>query len=172
MIKLNKLVFYYLIRDKIRYELIILLFLGTVLIYQNSINQYGTIYSSIFLSILYTVYFQFMNQHKNRINLFYKGSNVKKLKCDTIKAISVLSLSLFLIAVFLDLFVIKTILFSFYHLLILLIFILSTLCISINIEKDIRKNDNIISFKEGVKTIGIGIGLTIIMTVFLQFTKI
>lgn len=164
---MTKLISYFLLRNKVKYEIIVLLFVAIHTSIQNGYSLYGITYSVTFLSILYIIYFNVLVRQKGRINLLYKGSTVKHLKYDIIKSISIISMSLFVVIVFIDIFLLNVFYLILYHLGTLIVFIISTSIISINIEK---RNDNpnvIVTFKEGCKTIGLGIFFYILMTIFL-----
>lgn len=166
---MTKLIFYFLLRNRVKYEIIILLFLAVYNFIQNDPSQYGLTYSGTLSGILYIVYSNVLNRHKGRINILYSGNTIKQFKSDVIKAISILSLSLLLIAILLDIFLLHAFHLSMYHIVTLVVFIFSTSLITINIEKKDRQSDKIITFKEGIKAFLLGIGLNIVPAVLLQF---
>jgi len=166
---MTKLVFYFLIRNKVKYEIIIPIFLGINTFLQSPPSQYGISYSVTLLSILYILYFNVLVRQKGRINLLYKGNEAKQLKHDIIKAISILSLGLFVIVALVDLFLLNIIHLTLYHIITVIIFIISALLVSINVEKSNDNRNQIISFKEGFEIVCVGIAYLIIAAIVLQF---
>lgn len=164
---MTKLIFYFLLRNKVKYEIIILLFLAVYNSFQSDPSLYGVIYSFTLLSILYLVYFYVLARQKGRINLLYSGATVKRLKYDVIKGISILSTSLLIIVAFVDLFLLQAFYLTIYHLGTLITFVLSTLLVEIRLEKESKDSKKIITFKEGFKTVGLGLSLYLILSIIL-----
>ena len=163
--KMTKLIFYFLLRNKVKYEIIILLFLAVYNSIQSDYSLYGVTYSITLLIILYIVYFNVLARQKGRINLLYNGNTVRQLKYDIIKGVSILSTSLLVVVGLIDIFLLNAFYLTLYHLGTLIIFILSTLLVSISLEKDNSDSKKIITFKEGCKTVGLGVGLYITMSI-------
>ncbi len=160
---MTKLVFYFLLRNKIKYEIIILVFMGIYSSLQAPSSQYGLTYMITLLGILYIVYFKILRRHNRRISLLYSSNRIKRFKPDLIKAVVTLSCGFFFLAIFLDLFILRTVCLIYYHLLTLVVFILSTRFVTISVEK--RQNTSqIVTFKEGLKIITLGLGLVILTT--------
>ena len=165
--KITKLIAYFLLRNKVKYEIIILLFLAVYNSFQSDSSLYGVIYSFTLLSILYLIYFYVLARQKGRINLLYNGATVKRLKYDVIKGICILSISLLIIVAFVDLFLLHAFYLTIYHLGTLITFVLSTFLVEIHLEKESKDSKKIITFKEGCKTVGLGLSLYLIMSVIL-----
>lgn len=163
--KMTKLIFYFLLRNKVKYEIIILLFLAVYNSIQSDYSLYGVTYSTTLLIILYIVYFNVLARQKGRINLLYNGNTVRQLKYDIIKGVSILSTSLLVVVGLIDIFLLNAFYLTLYHLGTLIIFILSTLLVSISLEKDNSDSKKIITFKEGCKIVGLGVGLYITMSI-------
>lgn len=162
---MTKLIFYFLLRNKVKYEIIILLFLAVYNSIQSDYSLYGVTYSTTLLIILYIVYFNVLARQKGRINLLYNGNTVRQLKYDIIKGVSILSTSLLVVVGLIDIFLLNAFYLTLYHLGTLIIFILSTLLVSISLEKDNSDSKKIITFKEGCKIVGLGVGLYITMSI-------
>ena len=144
--KMTKLIFYFLLRNKVKYEIIILLFLAVYNSIQSDYSLYGVTYSTTLLIILYIVYFNVLARQKERINLLYNGNTVRQLKYDIIKGVSILSTSLLVVVGLIDIFLLNAFYLTLYHLGTLIIFILSTLLVSISLEKDNSDSKKIITF--------------------------
>ena len=164
---MTKLIACFLLRNKVKYEIIILLFLAVYNSFQSDSCLYGVIYSFTLLSILYLIYFYVLARQKGRINLLYNGATVKRLKYDVIKGICILSISLLIIVAFVDLFLLHAFYLTIYHLGTLITFVLSTFLVEIHLEKESKDSKKIITFKEGCKTVGLGLSLYLIMSVIL-----
>lgn len=164
---MTKLISYFLLRNKVKYEIIILLFLAIHTSIQSDPSQYGLTYSVTLLGILYIVYFNILVRQKGRVTLLYKGSTVKYLKQDIIKSICIISIILLLTMMFIDMFLFSAFYLTLYHIMTLVIFVISTLSISINLEKNNNNSNSIVTFKEGCKIVGLGIFFYILMTIFL-----
>ena len=164
---MTKLIFYFLLRNKVKYEIIILLFLAVYNSIQSDYSLYGVTYSTTLLIILYIVYFNVLARQKGRINLLYNGNTVRQLKYDIIKGVSILSTSLLVVVGLIDIFLLNAFYLTLYHIMTLVIFVISTLSISINLEKNNNNSNSIVTFKEGCKIVGLGIFFYILMTIFL-----
>lgn len=164
---MTKLIFYFLLRNKVKYEIIILLFLAVYNSIQSDYSLYGVTYSTTLLIILYIVYFNVLARQKGRINLLYSGATVKRLKYDVIKGISILSTTLLIIVAFVDIFLLHAFYLTIYHLGTLITFVLSTLLVEIHLEKESKDTKKIINFKEGCKTVGLGLSLYLILSIIL-----
>lgn len=164
---MTRLMFYFLLRNKVKYEIIILLFLTVYNFIQSEYSMYGIIYSITLIIILYIVYFNVLARQKGRVNLLYNGTTVKHLKSDIIKSVSILSISLLGVVVLVDLFLLNAFYLTLYHMGTLIVFVLSTLLVSINIEKRNSNSKKILTFKEGVKVVGLGLVLYLIFTLLL-----
>lgn len=156
---MTKLVFYSLLRHNVKYEIIILLFIWGYSSLQNTRNQMAVAFSVTMLSILLIVYFHILVRQKGRVTLLYKGGSIKKLKMDFIKALVQLSVVFLIIAIGIDGFLWGAFYLIIQYFCTLGIFILSTLAIPINIEKREEHNPTVVTFREGLKIIGLSVVL-------------
>ena len=79
---MTKLIFYYILRDKIKYELIVILFISVFSSINSPQNLYGLNFCTTLLGILFILYFSVMNAHKSKFLLLYQPRNVKSLRKD------------------------------------------------------------------------------------------
>lgn len=63
---MTKLIFYYILRDKIKYELIVILFISVFSSINSPQNLYGLNFCTTLLGILFILYFSVMNAHKSK----------------------------------------------------------------------------------------------------------
>lgn len=147
---MTKLIFYYILRDKIKYELIVILFISVFSSINSPQNLYGLNFSTTLLSILFILYFSVMNAHKSKFLLLYQPRNVKHLRKDTIKSMCYLSSIFLVLAVILDFFIIKSIYLTEYYFVSMIIFYISTRIVKVNIEKNTKIDEPIIKLKECV----------------------
>ena len=147
---MTKLIFYYILRDKIKYELIVILFISVFSSIKSPQNLYGLNFCTTILGILFILYFSVMNAHKSKFLLLYQPRNVQSLRKDTIKSMCYLSSIFLLLAVILDFFIMKSIYLTEYYFVSMIIFYISTSIIKINIEKNTKIDEPIIRLKECV----------------------
>lgn len=147
---MTKLIFYYILRDKIKYELIVILFISVFSSIKSPQNLYGLNFCTTLLGILFILYFSVMNAHKSKFLLLYQPRNVKHLRKDTIKSICYLSSIFLVLAVILDFFIIKSIYLTEYYFVSMIIFYISTRIVKVNIEKNTKFDEPIIKLKECV----------------------
>ena len=160
---MTKLIFYYILRDKIKYELIVILFISVFSSIKSPQNLYGLNFSTTLLSILFLLYFSVMNAHKSKFLLLYQPRNVKHLRKDTIKSICYLSSIFLVLAVILDFFITKSIYLTEYYFVSMIIFYISTSIVKVNIEKNTRINEPIIKLKECLLVLLIALGLMVMI---------
>lgn len=160
---MTKLIFYYILRDKIKYELIVILFISIFSSIKSPQNLYGLNFSTTLLSILFILYFSVMNAHKSKFLLLYQPRNVKSLRKDTIKSICYLSSIFLVLAVILDILVLKSLYLTEYYLVSMIIFYISTRIVKVNIEKNTRINEPIIKLKECLLVLLIALGLMVMI---------
>lgn len=160
---MTKLIFYYILRDKIKYELIVILFISVFSSIKSPQNLYGLNFCTTLLGILFILYFSVMNAHKSKFLLLYQPRNVKHLRKDTIKSICYLSSIFLVLSVILDILVLKSLYLTEYFLLSMVIFYISTSIVKVNIEKNTRIDEPIIKLKECLKILLIALGLMVII---------
>lgn len=160
---MTKLIFYYILRDKIKYELFVILFISVFSSINSPQNLYGLNFSTTLLSILFILYFSVMNAHKSKFLLLYQPRNVKYLRKDTIKSMCYLSSIFLLLAVILDFFIMKSIYLTEYYFVSMIIFYISTSIVKVNIEKNTRINEPIIKLKECLLVLLIALGLMVMI---------
>ena len=160
---MTKLIFYYILRDKIKYELIVILFISVFSSIKSPQNLYGLNFSTTLLSILFLLYFSVMNAHKSKFLLLYQPRNVKHLRKDTIKSMCYLSSIFLVLAVILDFFITKSIYLTEYYFVSMIIFYISTSIVKVNIEKNTRINEPIIKLKECLLVLLIALGLMVMI---------
>lgn len=158
-----RLIFRYILRDKIKYELIVILFISVFSSINSPQNLYGLNFSTTLLSILFILYFSVMNAHKSKFLLIYQPRNVKHLRKDTIKSMCYLSSIFLLLAVILDFFITKSIYLTEYYFISMIIFYISTSIVKVNIEKNTRINEPIIKLKECLLVLLIALGLMVMI---------
>lgn len=147
---MTKLIFYYILRDKIKYELFVILFISVFSSIKSPQNLYGLNFCSTLLGILFILYFSVMNAHKSKFLLLYQPRNVKSLRKDTIKSMCYLSSIFLILAVILDFFIMKSIYLIEYYFVSMIIFYISTSIVKVNIEKNTKIDEPIIKLKECV----------------------
>lgn len=147
---MTKLIFYYILRDKIKYELFVILFISVFSSIKSPQNLYGLNFCSTLLGILFILYFSVMNAHKSKFLLLYQPRNVKSLRKDTIKSMCYLSSIFLILAVILDFFIMKSIYLIEYYFVSMIIFYISTSIVKVNIEKNTKIDEPIIRLKECV----------------------
>ena len=147
---MTKLIFYYILRDKIKYELFVILFISVFSSINSPQNLYGLNFSTTLLSILFILYFSVMNAHKSKFLLLYQPRNIKHLRKDTIKSMCYLSSIFLVLAVILDFFITKSIYLTEYYFVSMIIFYISTRIVKVNIEKNTKIDEPIIKLKECV----------------------
>ena len=160
---MTKLIFYYILRDKIKYELIVILFISVFSSINSPQNLYGLNFCTTLLGILFILYFSVMNAHKSKFLLLYQPRNVKHLRKDTIKSMCYLSSIFLVLAVMLDFFIIKSIYLTEYYFVSMIIFYISTRIVKVNIEKNTRINEPIIKLKECLLVLLIALGLMVMI---------
>ena len=160
---MTRLIFRYILRDKIKYELIVILFISVFSSINSPQNLYGLNFSTTLLSILFILYFSVMNAHKSKFLLLYQPRNVKSLRKDTIKSICYLSSIFLVLAVILDILVLKSLYLTEYYLVSMIIFYISTRIVKVNIEKNTRINEPIIKLKECLLVLLIALGLMVMI---------
>lgn len=157
-----KLLFYFLQRSKLKYDLLITIFVFFVSFPTLDINGKMNIMSISMLVFLYTTYYEFLKNQKNRVSFFYTGSNIKNLKTDVLKAILYLS-SIFLAAVIMvDLFLLDGFYLTMTYFVSIIIFSISIIIIPINIEKREKHVPKVITWKDLTKSISITVALLIL----------
>lgn len=168
---MTKLIFYYILRDKIKYELIVILFISIFSSIKSPQNLYGLNFCTTILGILFILYFSVMNAHKSKFLLLYQPRNVKSLRKDTIKSMCYLSSIFLVLAVILDILVLKSLYLTEYYLVSMIIFYISTRIVKVNIEKNTRIDEPIIKLKECVFVLCSAIILVaaILITKFFNF---
>lgn len=171
---MTKLIFYYILRDKIKYELIVILFISVFSSIKSPQNLYGLNFCTTLLGILFILYFSVMNAHKSKFLLLYQPRNVKHLRKDTIKSMCYLSSIFLVLAVILDILVLKSLYLTEYYLVSMVIFYISTSIVRVNIEKNTRIDEPIIKLKECVFVLCSAIILVaaILITKFLIFSNL
>ena len=147
---MTKLIFYYILRDKIKYELIVILFISVFSSIKSPQNLYGLNFCTTILGILFILYFSVMNAHKSKFLLLYQPRNVQSLRKDTIKSMCYLSSIFLVLAVILDFFIMKSIYLIEYYFVSMIIFYISTSIVKVNIEKNTKIDEPIIRLKECV----------------------
>ncbi|MDU7559743.1 MAG: hypothetical protein E7K74_00390 [Finegoldia magna] len=160
---MTRLIFRYILRDKIKYELIVILFISVFSSINSPQNLYGLNFSTTLLSILFILYFSVMNAHKSKFLLLYQPRNVKRLRKDTIKSMCYLSSIFLVLAVILDILVLKSLYLTEYYLVSMIIFYISTRIVKVNIEKNTRINEPIIKLKECLLVLLIALGLMVMI---------
>ncbi|MDU7384911.1 MAG: hypothetical protein E7L13_03545 [Finegoldia magna] len=160
---MTKLIFYYILRDKIKYELIVILFISVFSSINSPQNLYGLNFCTTLLGILFILYFSVMNAHKSKFLLLYQPKNVKHLRKDTIKSMCYLSSIFLVLAVILDILVLKSLYLTEYYLVSMIIFYISTRIVKVNIEKNTRINEPIIKLKECLLVLLIALGLMVMI---------
>ena len=160
---MTKLIFYYILRDKIKYELIVILFISIFSSIKSPQNLYGLNFCTTILGILFILYFSVMNAHKSKFLLLYQPRNVKSLRKDTIKSMCYLSSIFLVLAVILDILVLKSLYLTEYYLVSMIIFYISTRIVKVNIEKNTRINEPIIKLKECLLVLLIALGLMVMI---------
>ena len=167
---MTKLIFYYILRDKIKYELFVILFISVFSSIKSPKNLYGLNFCTTILGILFILYFSVMNAHKSKFLLLYQPRNVK----DTIKSMCYLSSIFLILAVILDFFIIKSIYLTEYYFVSMIIFYISTSIIKVNIEKNTKIDEPIIKLKECVFVLCSAIILVaaILVIKFLAFSNL
>lgn len=160
---MTRLIFRYILRDKIKYELIVILFISVFSSINSPQNLYGLNFSTTLLSILFILYFSVMNAHKSKFLLLYQPRNVKHLRKDTIKSMCYLSSIFLVLAVILDILVLKSLYLTEYYLVSMIIFYISTRIVKVNIEKNTRINEPIIKLKECLLVLLIALGLMVMI---------
>ncbi|MGR7951876.1 hypothetical protein ACU68W_03030 [Finegoldia sp. P2-F-LR] len=160
---MTKLVFRYILRDKIKYEIIVILFISVFSSINSPQSLYGLNFSTTLLSILFILYFSVMNAHKSKFLLLYQPRNVKHLRKDTIKSMCYLSSIFLVLAVILDILVLKSLYLTEYYLVSMIIFYISTRIVKVNIEKNTRINEPIIKLKECLLVLLIALGLMVMI---------
>ncbi|WP_412701320.1 hypothetical protein [Finegoldia dalianensis] len=115
-----------------------------------------------------------MNAHKSKFLLLYQPKNVKHLRKDTIKSMCYLSSIFLVLAVILDILVLKSLYLTEYYLVSMIIFYISTRIVKVNIEKNTRIDEPIIKLKECVFVLCSAIILVaaILITKFLIFSNL
>ncbi|AYW51014.1 hypothetical protein C7H83_11295 [Tetragenococcus halophilus] len=166
---MTKLVFYFLLRHNIKYEIIILLFIGGYSSLQNTQSQFALSFSITMLSILFIVYFHILARQRGRVPLLYTGGTIKKVKRDIIKAVVILSVFFLFISLLVDIFLWSTLYLVIQYFLTIFIFIIVTLIMPINLEKREQHNPQIVTFFDGVRVLGISLILFIIVQVLFFF---
>lgn len=160
---MTRLIFRYILRDKIKYELIVILFISVFSSINSPQNLYGLNFSTTLLSILFILYFSVMNAHKSKFLLLYQPRNVKHLRKDTIKSMCYLSSIFLILAVILDILVLKSLYLTEYYLVSMIIFYISTRIVKVNIEKNTRIDEPIIKLKECLLVLLIALGLMVMI---------
>lgn len=160
---MTKLIFYYILRDKIKYELFVILFISVFSSINSPQNLYGLNFSTTLLSILFILYFSVMNAHKSKFLLLYQPRNVKYLRKDTIKSMCYLSSIFLVLAVILDILVLKSLYLTEYYLVSMVIFYISTSIVKVNIEKNTKIDEPIIKLKECLLVLLIALGLMVMI---------
>ncbi|MEQ3281154.1 hypothetical protein AAA072_04285 [Finegoldia magna] len=160
---MTKLVFRYILRDKIKYEIIVILFISVFSSINSPQNLYGLNFCTTLLGILFILYFSVMNAHKSKFLLLYQPRNVIHLRKDTIKSLCYLSSIFLVLSVILDIFVLKSLYLTEYYLLSMVIFYISTSIVRVNIEKNTRIDEPIIKLKECFIILLIALGLMVII---------
>lgn len=160
---MTKLIFYYILRDKIKYELFVILFISVFSSIKSPQNLYGLNFCTTILGILFILYFSVMNAHKSKFLLLYQPRNVKHLRKDTIKSMCYLSSIFLVLAVILDFFITKSIYLTEYYFVSMIIFYISTRIVKVNIEKNTRIDEPIIKLKECFIILLIALGLMVII---------
>lgn len=160
---MTKLIFYYILRDKIKYELFVILFISVFSSIKSPKNLYGLNFCTTILGILFILYFSVMNAHKSKFLLLYQPRNVKSLRKDTIKSMCYLSSIFLILAVILDFFIMKSIYLTEYYFVSMIIFYISTSIVKVNIEKNTRIDEPIIKLKECFIVLLIALGLMVII---------
>lgn len=171
---MTKLIFHYILRDKIKYEIIVILFISVFSSINSPQNLYGLNFCTTLLDILFILYFSVMNAHKSKFLLLYQPRNVKSLRKDTIKSMCYLSSIFLVLAVILDFFIIKSIYLTEYYFVSMIIFYISTRIVKVNIEKNTKIDEPIIKLKECVFVLCSAIILVaaILITKFLIFSNL
>lgn len=162
---MTKLVVKFLMRNSLRYEILIILFIGVYSSIQSTRSQIGLTFSITMLSILFLIYFHILVRQKGRITLFYSGSTIKKMKIDLINAIVTLSLFFLIISLLIDIFIWQEIDLAIHYLLSMITFVFSALIVPINVERKEQHNPNIVTIHDGMKIIGI----TVLFLIVSQF---
>lgn len=168
---MTKLVVKFLMRNNLKYEILIILFIGVYSSIQNSRSRSGLTLSITMLSILFLVYFHVLIRQKSRITLLYSGLTIKKMKIDLIKTIAVLSLFFLIISLLTDVFIWQEIDLIIYYFLSMVIFIFSAIIVPINIERREQHNPNIVTIQDGMKIIGITLLLLIVSQLLIQLVQ-
>lgn len=165
---MTKLLLLFLVRNKIKYEIFMLIFIGIYLSYQQP-SVYGTTLVFTLLIVLYILYFNFLSRQKNRINFLYSGSNIKKLRIDIITSLVLLSLVFLAISIIIDIFIFKSVYLVWHYFMSILIFFISTYAVPINIEKRASHDAKIVSFKDGTKIISLCLILYVLVNLLIFF---
>lgn len=160
---MTKIVCYFLLRNKVKYEIFILLVIGLYTSYHVDANQYAVTFSITVLSILYTLYFHVLVRHNGRINLLYKGSTVKKLKLDLVKSIFILSGFFLIFAIAVDLLLLNRFYLIVYYVVTMVSFSVSTVFMPINIEKREKHTTEVVTIKDGLRIISFGAGTCLLL---------
>lgn len=160
---MTKLIFHYILRDKIKYEIIVILFISVFSSINSPQSLYGLNFSTTLLSILFILYFSVMNAHKSKFLLLYQPRNVNSLRKDTIKSMCYLSSIFLVLAVILDILILKSLYLTEYYFVSMIIFYISTRIVKVNIEKNTKIDEPIIKLKECFIVLLIALGLMVII---------
>ncbi len=143
--------FLFLLRTKVKYDIILLLFVSFLSVFIDKNYNEPFAFVVTMLTSLYIIYYEYLKMQKNKINIFYNVINLKKLRMDTIFSLSEFSIVFLIIAIILGILSNSLLTHFMYYLLTIISFSLSNSIIPINIEK--RINKKIIILKDLVKSI-------------------